>query len=417
MPAFLQLRSVPTRMIAWALCQSLLMVCCLRGAAYDDQGPDDAAPVAIGTERLKTLVQDLADQTFAVREAATEELATRCDEKSLVALEEMSRESSDFETKLRIRGIIAKIKAERLQTQVASFMRSKDPEKTFGFDGWKTFSRYSGQTRGAKKLFLTLLELHPRLVEQQLESKDEAIAYAKQIAARVGDKKSRLMYAEPGDGLALLYALNASEELQDQALEGISIRTFRLAPFSPLLNEPQYRKSLERMLTVWSSRVKLERITCLLWFIEKELPVCRSLALDLLSSEEIKVDPDGFALSMQALFRFGEKGDLPKVETWLQDKTVCFVSERLALPSPDKLDANGQLPPGLAVERFTVEYRDIALLVSLRIRGDDPQPYFPYLRLHALRGFFPETIALPEGLDKPREERIQAWQNQKPKSK
>jgi len=171
------------------------------------------------------------------------------------------------------------------------------------------------------------------------------------------------------------------------------------------------------MLTVWSSRVKLERITCLLWFIEKELPVCRSLALDLLSSEEIKVDPDGFALSMQALFRFGEKGDLPKVETWLQDKTVCFVSERLALPSPDKLDANGQLPPGLAVERFTVEYRDIALLVSLRIRGDDPQPYFPYLRLHALRGFFPETIALPEGLDKPREERIQAWQNQKLKSK
>ena len=99
-----------------------------------------------------------------------------------------------------------------------------------------------------------------------------------------------------------------------------------------------------------------------------------------------------------------------------QDKTVCFVSERLALPSPDKLDANGQLPPGLAVERFTVEYRDIALLVSLRLRGDDPQPYFPYLRLHALRGFFPETIALPEGLDKPREERIQAWQNQKLKS-
>lgn len=417
MPAFLQLLSVPTRTIAWALCQSLMMACCLHGAAYGDQGPDDAAPVAIGTERLKTLVQDLADQTFAVREAATEELATRCDEKSLVALEEMSRESSDFETKLRIRGIIAKIKAERLQTQVASFMRSKDPEKTFGFDGWKTFSRYSGQTRGAKKLFLTLLELHPRLVEQQLESKDEAIAYAKQIAARVGDKKSRLMYAEPGDGLALLYALNASEELQDEALEGISIRTFRLAPFSPLLNEPQYRKSLERMLTTWSSRVKLERITCLLWFIEKELPVCRSLALDLLSSEEIKVDPDGFALSMQALFRFGEKGDLPKVETWLQDKTVCFVSERLALPSPDKLDANGQLPPGLAVERFTVEYRDIALLVSLRLRGDDPQPYFPYLRLHALRGFFPETIALPEGLDKPREERIQAWQNQKLKSK
>lgn len=416
MPSFFQLRSVPTRLIAWALCQPLIVACCLHVATYADQGSDDRKPIAIGSERLKTLVQDLADQTFAVREAATEELATRCDEKSLAALEEMSRESSDFETKLRIRGIIAKIKAERLQTQVAAFMRSKDPEQTFGFDGWKTFSRYSGQTRGAKKLFLTLLELHPRLVEQQLESKDEAIAYAKRIAARVGDKKSRLLYAEPGDGLALLYALNASEELQDQALEGISIRTFRLAPFSPLLNEPQYRKSLERMLTTWSSRVKLERITCLLWFIEKELAVCRSLALDLLSSEEIKVDPDGFALSMQALFRFGEKGDLPKVETWLQDKTVCFVSERLALPSPDKLDANGQLPPGLAVERFTVEYRDIALLVSLRLRGDDPQPYFPYLRLHALRGFFPETIALPEGLDKPREERIQAWQNQKLKS-
>ena len=404
-------------MIAWSLCQSLMVACCLHNAAYCGQNSDDGKPTSIGSERLKTLVQDLADQTFAVREAATEELATLCDEKSLAALEVMSRESSDFETKLRIRGIITKIKAERLQTQVASFMRSKDPEQTFGFDGWKTFSRYSGQTRGAKKLFLTLLELHPRLVEQQLESKDEALAYAKQIAARVGDKKSRLMYAEAGDGLALLYALNASEELQDQALEGISIRTFRLAPFSPLLNEPQYRKSLERMLTIWSSRVKLERITCLLWFIEKELPVCRSLALDLLSSDEIKVDPDGFALSMQALFRFGEKEDLPKVETWLQDKTVCFVSERLAFPSPDKLDANGQLPPGLAVERFTVEYRDIALLVSLRLRGDDPQPYFPYLRLHALRGFFPETIALPEGLDEPREERIQAWQNQKLKSK
>lgn len=413
MPALFQLLSNRILAFAGVVCQVLLMDCCLFAVACGGQDPDGGN--SIDNERLKKLVQDLSNPTFAIREAATEELALNCDEKSLATLEEMSQASSDFETKIRIRGIIAKIKAERLRTQVVSFMRSKDPGNTFGFNGWKTFSKYSGQSRGAKKLFLTLLELHPRLVQQSLDSKEEALDYAKQIAARVGDKKSRLLYAEAGDGLALLYTLNASEELHDQALEGISIRTFRLAPFSPMLSEPQYRKSLERMLTTWSSRVKLERLTCLLWFIEKELPVCRTVALDLLSTEEIKVDTDGFALAMQALFRFGERDDLSKVESWLEDKTICFVSERLAFPSPDKLDANGQLPQPLPVERFTVEYRDIALLVALRLHGDDPQPYFPYLRLHALRGFFPDTIALPEGLDKPREERIKAWQSQKSK--
>lgn len=404
--------SAHTRAIARVACRSLAIACCLFAVVH---GAQDTSPQGnpLDEEQLKKLVQDLSDKTFAVREAATEALAEGCNEKSLASLEKLSQESSDYETQIRIRGIITKIKSERLRTQVATFMRSKDPNNTFGFDGWKTFSKYSGQSRGAKKLFLTLLDLHPRLVEQQLESKEEALAYAKQIAARVGDKKSRLEYSDASDGLALLYSLNASEELHDVALEGVSIRTFRLAPFSPMLNAPQYRKSLERMLTIWSSRVKLERLTCLLWFIEKELPVCRTVALELLDSDDAKTDPDTFGLAMQALFRFGEREDLPKVEAWLQDKSVCYVSERLAFPSPDKLDANGQLPPNMALERFTVQYRDMALLVALRLHGDDPQPYFPFLRLHQLRGFFPETLVLPEDLDTPREERIKTWQQQK----
>jgi len=356
--------------------------------------PPSSAPGSVEDKlkQMNELVEQFSSDQFAVREAASEKMTEIFDDSMLPQMQAIAKTLSDPEARVRLNAIIAKVKYERLQTQIRSFIRARDPKETSGFDGWKSFSKYAGESRSAKQLFLKLLDRYPELVETELSTKESAVEKTKTIASVIGQFLSQNQPYEQEDAIALLYCINASEELYDKRLERISLFTFRVAPFSLLLNEVRFRKSIEPMMTAWASRVEDSRLECLLIFLEKELPNARALALGILNSPSALENEDAFLIAMQTMYRFGLKEDLPAIEKWLDDKSVCYMS---------------QFSP------YSVQRRDVALIASMRIGGEDPRKIFPQFASHPLRGFNQESIAGPddEPADQLRTQRIEEWKN------
>ena len=365
-------------------------------------------------ELLEPLIRDLASPEFLVREKATEQIAFQFNNSNMKQLEEVLKRSVELETRVRIGGILAKIKEERLQSQVKSFIRSRDPTETFGFDGWRSFSKYSGTERSARLLFLKLLDLHPELVENEIATKEIAAEIAKVLSVKISENRMQLRSSDFGDCLAFLYCLNASEDLFDHSLERTSLNTFRFDPFSGALREDQFRKALEKLLNGWGQRIENERIDCLLFFMNAEIPSSREIAVRLLHSKAIETEPASFILAMQALHRFGTKEDLPEVESWLDNRTVAASTERIPLRDASKLDQ--KMPaenPANPFTTYSIEFRDAALLIAYRLAGEDSSQAFPRLALHPLRGFLPESIVEPEKSDELRAARIKQWRERK----
>lgn len=106
---------------------------------------------------------------------------------------------------------------------------------------------------------------------------------------------------------------------------------------------------------------------------------------------------------MQAIYRFGTKADLPFVEKWLDDKTLCLNEIGQGLGNP------------IAQELYTAEYRDIALLVSMHLAGEDFTPTFPKFQPMFLWGFREESVLLPTNQNDLRNSRIEDWKAKRKK--
>ena len=350
-------------------------------------------------EQIPAIVAQLGSSEFAVRESAMEKLAL-ADEKLLPELELAFKglSNEDLEARVRLNSIIARVKNDRFRNQEKAFLRSKDGSESFGFDGWKTFSKVSGTNRNSKMLFLELLESYPELVYKELSSKKEALDKARNIAATINEKFSDLSGYEVPDALAMLYCFNVADDLTECTLERISVRTFYTSPFGPFMMDPQKKKALEPLLAGWSKHVVDRLPDCLLLFTEKDYALAKDIAFRLLESDQLKLEPLWFNRSMQTIFRFGSKEDLPRVEKWLDDKTVCVQVQDQGFGNPQ--------PP---IPTPTAEFRDLALLVSMQLAGEDFSSVFPDFRSHMLWGFREESVVLKPGSDAIRDGRINAW--------
>ena len=350
-------------------------------------------------EQIPAIVAQLGSAEFAIRESAMERLAL-ADEKLLPELELAFKglSNEDLEARVRLNSIIARVKNDRFRNQEKAFLRSKDAAESFGFDGWKSFSKVSGTNRNAKMLFLELLDSYPELVYKELSSKTEGLDKARDIAATINIKFSDLSGYEVPDALAMLYCFNVADDLTDRTLERISVRTFYTSPFGPIMLDPQKKKALEPLLAGWSKHVVDRLPDCLLLFTEKDYAIAKDIAFRLLESDQLKSEPLFFNRSMQTIFRFGSKQDLPRVGKWLDDKTVCVQFQ-------DQGFGNPQVP----ILSPTAEFRDIALLVSMQLAGEDFSSVFPDFRPHPLWGFREDSIVLKPGSDAIRDGRIDAW--------
>lgn len=307
----------------------------------------------------------------------------------------------EIESRIRLSSIITRIKSDRLQKQTRGFLRSNDSGQTFGFDGWKSFGKVSGTSRNAKNLFLKMTDAYPELVFMELSGKKAALDKARNIAATISEKRMLQGY-ELADAIALLYCLNVAEDQTERRLEMLCVNTFRTSPFSQLMLDPQYKKTLERLLGGWSMRVEDRLFECVLMLTERDYPQAKEVALRLLDTQDL--DADGYIKAMQCIYRFGSASDLPRIEKWLEDKTAY---------------AAQQVQPfgKLGIEIYSAEYRDIALLVSMHLAGVDCSLEFPQLESLVLWGFREESLLMPPNSEQTRNERIKKWKETRGVSK
>ena len=141
-------------------------------------------------------------------------------------------------------------------------------------------------------------------------------------------------------------------------------------------------------------------------FVSKDYPQAKDIALRLLESPGIKTETIAFVRSMQAIYRFGNAADLPQIEKWLDDKTICVQLQ-------DPQIGNPLAPQALA----TAEFRDVALLVSMHLAGDDYSAIFPDFRPLASWGFREDSVLLPANDQQVRTKRIENWKAKRQSAK
>ncbi len=393
-------------------------------------------------ESIATWIAQLASGEFDVRDQATSRLSNLSNEE-LPQLTDALEQATDPEVRVRLSGVIAKLKFERQQRVVRAFLRDPDMSNSHELEGWKTFSAIAGANRSAKRLFLELLDRHPGLVETPLDDPKLAMDKARQVARSIQENEIRLGEGDQTDGLALLYCLCASDALGDNQLSTLSLRTFMRFPYNALFRDVQAKKPMEIMAERWALSLEGggDLTTAILIMTESDLSTVRSVASKMLSTLEGPklAEPDELLIALQILFRYGTKDDLPVLTQWLENKEVCMESFTMNLggggPGLEMPQGFGgppgtyEFPPGGVPGGglpgtygpssdgsdnrviYTVEVRDAAVLACMRITGMEYRDHFPGIVLQEPRGYLPRTIVSLKSADDVREARVEAWRS------
>lgn len=365
-------------------------------------------------ETILAWIADLSRSEFAVRDRATRRLNGLTIEHLPVLVEQLAG-ATDPEVKVRLSGVVAKLKHERQQNIIRAFLRDPDMTQTHELDGWKSFSQVAGANRSSKRLFLELFDRYPDLVEKPLESSQAAFEAAGDVSRSIQKSMVQLEEGDAIDGLALLYCLCAMDAHGDQRLASSGLRIFSRFPYNQIIRDPQAKRPMEVLVERWALSLQSgsDLTRAMLIMVESDLSSVRGVARKMLQIREgaDRSDPEDVMLGLQMMFRFGQEEDLPVIEPWLDCTDVCL--EMTALGFPGGLVES---PPGLGIPssgeksaQQTIEIRDAAILACMRITNMEYRNYFPGLRTQEPRGYNPSTILLPAADKEFRQSRIDAW--------
>lgn len=365
-------------------------------------------------ETILAWIADLSSSEFAVRDRATRQLNDVTIEQ-LGLLTDQLASATDPEVVVRLSGVVSKLRYERQQNIIRTFLRDPDMNQTHELDGWKSFSEVAGANRSSKRLFLELFERYPELVEKPLESSQQAFDASAFVARAIQESMVRLGEGSEVDGLALLYCLCVMDARGDRHMASSGLRILGRFPYNQLIRDPQAKRPMEALMERWALSLPTasEQTRAILIMVESDLTSVQRVARKMLQQRQgpERAEPEDVLIGMQMMFRFGQEEDLPAIEPWLDCTDVC--AELTALGFPGGLaDQPSGLPLPARDERNTqrtLEIRDAAVLACMRITGMEYRNYFPGLRTQEPRGYNTNSILLPANDRDFRQSRIDAW--------
>jgi hypothetical protein len=252
-----------------------------------------------------------------------------------------------------------------------------------------------------------MLNDYPDLVLKEIKSKEEAFQQATFISKNLSESMaipSRGNLTE-ADGIALIYCAVLSEDLIDQDIEATGNKVFSRYPFTNIASATRLRSTISQFIvdesnkmsthgrmsstvntlfSKWALRAK-DRTRMLLTCFDIQNPTACAIARSVLEDEDATSDTTLFELAMQAISKFGTPADLPWLEKYYEDDSVIIELQRFAIP-----DGTNQ-----RLEVFEVQARDLAIIASAMVYQYYPFELAEGLRLHGLRGFVTESIAIP----------------------
>jgi len=286
-------------------------------------------------ETILAWIADLSSGEFAVRDSATRQLNGLTADHLGLLVDQLAS-ATDPEAKVRLSGVVAKLKYERQQNIIRTFLRDPDMSRTHELEGWKTFSEVAGANRSSKRLFLELFDRYPDLVEKPLESSQQAFDASAVVSRSIQDSIIQLGDGDQVDGLALLYCLCAMDAYGDQRMASSGLRILGRYPYNQLLRDPQARRPMEVLVERWALSLQSgsDLTRAMLIMVESDLTTVRRVAGKMLSERQGpgRADPEDVLIGLQMMFRFGMEEDLPVLEAWLDCTDVCVELTALGFP-------------------------------------------------------------------------------------
>jgi hypothetical protein len=384
----------------------------------------DAAAVAPAND-VKTLVAQLGDESFSIRESATNQLIRQgaaAKAEMLVAVKD-----PDAEVRSRARQVLERIVAAERKRQLQAFRNDIDGNEGVTLPGWAVFKKTVGDDPVARELFVKMQEAEPDLMEALEQGPKQAaevleqrtrVATANLKREQAGLPSARGATPAMGSILAMLFvggdpAVRLGDEAADLIIALPRSPEFRsaIAPSASPQREP-----CQRLLGRWVARelpdkYLTENLAFAVGYDLKEgiEPARRTL------KQQAAVGPQapqpamaraGRTLQQQSSFgkfwslvliaRFGGKDDLELIKPFLGDAQVY-------------LDGASNNQP------MQAQIRDAALAATVQLSGQNPKE-FGFERFQATDRVQLNAVMIAFHSEKERVaafEKWQAWQNGK----
>ena len=344
---------------------SLLTLLIISGTGVSAQ--DDPAKVEATSESdavVRTLVESLASENFADRQAATAEML-KLDVVAVPALE-VALTAATGETAIRLRQIVAQLRKRHFDDRLQIFTAEPSEVTAADLPQWNRFAALAGTNTTAMTVFGEVLNAERELFATRLFTPRELPAILESRSAEF----ARLCNGRSEDEfpiascIALMLLASESETTLIRATSTNISDALDDPRFSKLITDGVHAAIVREVTSEWLKRPGIAADRPLLFSIQHELPVGRSIAHRIIETQSRRQD---MYYSLLCLARLNDSIDLPVVESLLETPTTLW---------PPRGQLVQRLLPNRDVESsFSVQTRDVALAVAIHLRGAAPEDY------------------------------------------
>lgn len=325
-------------------------------------------------EDAAELVVQLGDKAFQSRQRAAKELA-RIGMAAEPALVEALR-SQDVEIRTRAAQVLVSVREADFQARLAAFAADGNSSNGHDLPGWDAYRAVMGSSRSARALFVEMQRAEPAMLAA-LESGDKLVAAL--FAQRCQTILQRLQSGNVQFGIvnrvrisrgtvAALLFVGASEHIKVHEQVAVQLYNFILQPsFQEGLKSGLIAPHLKKLLARWMLKNNSPSVAFqnLMLAFSLELKESVDLAVRMLEPAD-KNRPGGpvapaahrgtTQYALLAIGKFGSKEQLPLVQKYLTDATICETRRA----------GRGTM---------STQVRDVALAVALHLTGQKLQDY------------------------------------------
>lgn len=332
----------------------------------------EAAKVSNAEEeaaRIDRLVGELRSPEFAIRQSATTVLLG-LDATGSGILDQKSRLLEEPEASA-VRQIVIRLRKRLYDDRLSELDKAPGVEAAAKLPEWKRFSDIVGTDEKALDVFIEMLQVERDLFAMRLFSSPE-LAGQMESRSREFAKlcNGRRDVPFPVATCAALMLLGSDSSLDLPRLTSTQISdAFSDPRFGELVDEGVYAPCLRRLAGAWMNRtnkngrpaIAVDRP--LLFAIEHDLEEGRTLAL---TSIRTGTKFQSMAYSLLCLAKFRRTEDLRVVEPLLESEAVLW---------PLANQKNKSLPGSDPTSTYSVQIRDVALVVAASLRQRNPAEF------------------------------------------
>lgn len=315
--------------------------------------------------RIASLIRQLGDPQFAIRQQATRELQAigpASKEPLTLALQH-----PDAEVRLRAQRILVNVLEADFVARVEAFALDTDGGKSYGLPCWETFRKLAGDSPAARQLFAEAVRQEPVLLETvQQDPKQAAEAIAQRCDALIANtsrsRANRLSYTQPrpvptARMAALLLAVCSTEVALNDAVGTRVSQLFHQSRMANEISDKADDQPLRRLLGAWVQRTADGNLAFQSVWLAMRFQLKEGLvpAVNLLKRGEQQ--PYVRQMAILAIGKLGQREHIAVLEPLLSDAASCN-------PNPDE-----------AKTPYRSEIRDVALCAIIHLHGRKPKDF------------------------------------------